>query len=116
MATDLAARIREQLELLATDQDMWVRVGPWADDVRGLYNAVAAVLDWHKPGYPNGQIEYEERTEDVYNLAGEHRGHATVQGAPVTPYWCESCEVMSPCPQLLALAQALGIEQETPDG
>jgi hypothetical protein len=101
--TDLDAAIRAKL---AIDADSYY----FEYDCEIVQAALFAVLDLHAAGYPGGEVEYEDRDEPAYDKNGVVIGSIWVKGDPVPPYWCNTCQEMTPCPTKLAIAEKLGIE------
>lgn len=103
--SDLDAAIRERL---AVNQDSYY----FEYDCEMIRGAVFAGLELHTAGYPGNEIEYEWRNEPAYDSGGKLIGYLPVKGEPVPPYWCNTCQELSPCPTVKAIAQGLGIEVE----
>lgn len=83
----------------ARDANGWIRQGK---------AAIVAVLDRHKPGYPDGR-EYEEHDEPVFDRAGTPQGHVSVKGDLAPGYYCETCREFSPCETVKDVAEKLGV-------
>ena len=112
MATDLDARIRVQLAGWRLNVESLREHGMdliALDALMQAQAAILAVLDRHKPGYPDGP-EYEEHDEPVFDRTGTPQGHVRVKGDPIPGYYCETCRKFSPCETVKDIARALGIE------
>lgn len=104
---DLEPAIRERLEELRRRADL-VAIG-----LEDAVDALTAVFDRHKPGYPDGP-EYEEHDEPVFDRAGAPQGHVRVKGDPIPGYYCETCREFSPCETVKDIAKELGVEVSQP--
>jgi hypothetical protein len=120
---DLDAAIRERLELVETNRDLWMAIAPFEADVRVLLAALAAVLDEHVHIGPEGALFPGARRledpdydcdEDPYSMfsvvatppaankgIGCTRCHYYTHGAVRGYGWCATVR---------AIAAALGVE------
>jgi hypothetical protein len=108
--TDLDAAIRARLAARRVirsgqDGDGAARANAW---IIRAQNALVAVLDRHKPGYPDG-VEYEWEQEPTCFADGTEASGERRKGTQTPGYWCEACHVFSPCPTVLDVARELGI-------
>lgn len=77
---------------------------PWG--VLRRCEADRRTVERHRPTWPDGKPEYGSHWETT-----ESGGTVTVQNAePDAPYWCDTCSVPSPCPELLDRAQAYDVD------
>ncbi len=105
---DVSEAIRAKLD--ATNNiDLRYEDDKGYDALAAMGSALTAVLDRHRPGYPDGP-EYEERDEPMFDRAGIPQGHVRVQGEQIPGYYCETCREVSPCETVKDVAAALGIE------
>lgn len=93
-----------RLEIMPCDDDIEAH-----ESLQMAAHAVTAVLDRHKPGYPDG-VEYEHREETTYFADGTIAGYETVKGDQMPGYYCEECREFSPCPTVRDIAEKLGVE------